>query len=119
MSSLTPKALLIALEQRDGRRSAWTGNESDTLVPQHRANRGMGGRGSLDRLSNLVWLESDLNGLIESDPEWQQVAVARGIKISGHQDPEDVEVRHAVHGLALLTDDGDVIPVGPAVEVWS
>lgn len=119
MSSQTPKALLTALEARDGRRSAWTGNEGDTLVPQHRAGRGMGGRPSLHRLSNLVWLESDINGLIETDPAWQAEAVERGIKISGHADPELTEVRHAVHGLVLLRDDGQVVSVFPAVASWT
>ncbi|NII42274.1 hypothetical protein E9228_002932 [Curtobacterium flaccumfaciens] len=107
MSSQTPAPLLAALEARDGRRSAWTGNESDTLVPQHRQG-GMGGRRSKHRLSNVVWLESSINGEIEADPEMQAEAVRRGIKIGGHDDPELVEVRHAVHGLVLLRDDGGV-----------
>jgi len=113
----TPKALLAALESRDGRRSAWTGNEGDTLVPQHRQG-GMGGRKSKHRLSNVVWLESDINGLIESDPGWQAEAVQRGIKIGGHDDPERVEVRHAVHGLVLLRDDGQIVSAWPASVVW-
>lgn len=118
MSSQTPKALLAALEQRDGRRSAWTGNESDTLVPQHRQG-GMGGRKSKHRLSNVVWLESDINGLIEADPAMQAEAVRRGIKISGHDDPEDVPVEHAVHGLVRLLDGGDVESVWKWPEVTS
>ncbi len=71
-----------ALEERDGRRSAWTGNEGETLVPQHRQG-GMGGRKLKHRLSNVVWLGSEINGLIESDPRWQAEAVQRGIKIGG------------------------------------
>jgi hypothetical protein len=117
MSSQTPKPLLAALEARDGRRSAWTGDESDTLVPQHRQG-GMGGRRGKHRLSNVVWLESDINGLIESDPAMQAEAVRRGIKIGGHDDPELVEVRHAVHGLVLLRDDGQVVPVHPPGSSW-
>lgn len=117
MSSKTPKPLLAALEERDGRRSAWTGNEGDTLVPQHRQG-GMGGRADKHRLSNVVWLESDVNGLIESDPEWQAEALRRGIKISGHADPELTEVQHAVHGMVLLRDDGQVVPVFPGVTSW-
>lgn len=117
MADQTPKVLLEAMEQRDGRRSAWTGNEGDTLVPQHRQG-GMGGRRGKHRLSNVVWLESEINGLIESDPGWQAEAVARGIKIGGHDDPELVEVRHAVHGLVLLRDDGQVVSAWPAPVVW-
>lgn len=118
MADQTPKGLLAALEVRDGRRSAWTGNEGDTLVPQHRQG-GMGGRRMKHRLSNVVWLESDINGEIESDPEMQAEALRRGIKISGHDDPELVEVRHAVHGFVLLRDDGQVVPVYPAVASWA
>lgn len=103
----TPKPLLKALNVRDGHRSAWTGDDVDTLVPQHRQG-GMGGRRNKHRLSNVVWLESDINGLIESDPVWQAEALARGIKISGFDDPRHVPILHAVHGRALLGDDGSV-----------
>ncbi len=105
MADQTSKALLLALDERDGRRSAWTGNEGDTCVPQHRQG-GMDGRATTHHLSNVVWLESDINGLIESDPEWQYEALKRGIKISGYANPELAEVRHAVHGLVLLRDNG-------------
>jgi len=101
----TPKALLKALDKRDGHRSAWTGNTDDTLVPQHRQG-GMGGRRNKHRLSNTVWLESSINGWIESDPEWQAEAVRRGIKVSGFSEPSLVPIHHAVHGLVLLDDAG-------------
>jgi hypothetical protein len=114
MSSYTPKPLLAALLKRDGARSAWTGRESETLVPQHRSNRGMGGRPSAHRLSNLVWLESEINGLIEADRGWQAEAIARGIKISLFDDPQTVPVVHAIWGKVLLFDDGDIQPVGGA-----
>jgi hypothetical protein len=107
-------AQMKALRERDGNRSAWTGQESETLVPQHRANRGMGGRRSLNRLSNAVLIESDINGAIESDPAMQAEAVRRGIKIGGHVDPSTVPVEHAVHGLVLLDDAGAVTSVGEA-----
>lgn len=103
----TPKALLKALEARDGHRSAWTGNDTDTLVPQHRQG-GMGGRKNKHRLSNVVWLESDINGLIESDAEMQAEAIRRGIKVSGFDDPRHVPIVHAIHGRAFLGDDGSV-----------
>lgn len=105
----TPKTLLKALLLRDGHRSAWTGNDVDTLVPQHR-HGGMGGRKSKQRLSVVVWLESDINGLIESDSVWQAEAERRGIKISGFEkDPQIVPILHAVHGRCLLQDDGSVV----------
>lgn len=103
----TPKPLLKALEARDGHVSAWTGNDCPELVPQHRQG-GMGGRRGKHRLSNVVWLESHLNGLIESDPAYQAEAVRRGIKVSGFDEPSHVPIHHAVHGLCLLDDDGGV-----------
>lgn len=78
---LTPAQRREALDRRDGHVSAWTGRDDGNLVPQHRANRGVGGSPVLDNISNLVWLEADINGLIESDPAWQAEALARGIKV--------------------------------------
>jgi hypothetical protein len=114
----TPKPLLRQLEQRDGHVSAWTGEDVPELVPQHRQG-GMGGRKSKQRLSNVVWLESIINGLITSDAEWQAEAVRRGIAISLHADPLMVPVEHAVHGLVLLDDDGGWERLAPAeVAEW-
>jgi hypothetical protein len=104
----TPKALLKALQTRDEHRSAWTGDDCPELVPQHRQG-GMGGSRFKHRLSNVVWIESSINGLIESDPGMQAEAKRRGIKISQHDNPEHVPIIHAVHGRCLLLDDGTVI----------
>jgi hypothetical protein len=102
----TPKWIIGGLDERDGRRSAWTGVYSETLVPQDRANRGMGGFKGSVRLSNYVWLESWINGLIESDAKWAAEARRRGIKISRYDDPEQAWITHAVHGRVRLLDDG-------------
>ena len=110
----TPKTLLKALDTRDGHRCAWhpPGEcNTETLTPQHRANRGMGGRKSLNRLSNLVWLCSEMNGLIESHAGVAREALERGIKISSHAEPSAVRIRHAVHGLVVLDDDGGITRV--------
>ena len=110
----TPKRLLKALDARDGHQCAWhpVGMcDPDTLTPQHRANRGHGGRPSLHRLSNLVWLCSRLNGAVESDALTAEVARDRGVKVRSHDDPARVPIRHAVHGLVLLTDDGPPTPI--------
>jgi hypothetical protein len=104
----TPKALLRQLEQRDGHACAMCGVDDETLVPHHRANRGIGGRRSLDRLSNLVWLCSLDNGRIESDAGWAAEARALGIKISSHDEPSHVPMIHPRHGRCLLADDGTV-----------
>ncbi|MDQ7877343.1 hypothetical protein Q9R08_05065 [Microbacterium sp. QXD-8] len=98
------------LDKRDGHRCAWTGEESDRLVPQHRAG-GMGGSPSKHRASNVVWLDSIRNGLIESDPELQAEALRRGIKVSKFADTTEVPILHAVHGLVRLNDEGGWEPV--------
>lgn len=103
--SPTPKATLKALELRDGHVCAWNGYDTGRLVPQHRQG-GMGGRKGKHRLSNVVWLDSILNGLIESHPRLQREAIMRGIKVSLHADPTLVPVNHAVHGWVLLDDEG-------------
>ena len=111
-----PVKMLDALDARDGHVSAWTGREyprgsdTDVLVPQHRQG-GMGGRRGKHSLSNLVWLESEINGLIESDANYQLEANLRGIKVSLHGDPRLVPVNHAAHdGEVWLTDDGRAVP---------
>lgn len=106
-----PKKLLAALTARDGHRSAWTGDDNDTLVPQHRQG-GMGGRRGKHDLANLVWLESELNGAIKDDADLQAEAMLRGIAVSIHADPSLVPVRHAVHGIVFLSSDGRAVPVG-------
>jgi hypothetical protein len=99
----TPKALLRALELRDGHVSAWTGEDCPELVPQHRQG-GMGGRRDKHRLENVVWLESSLNGLIESDANLQREAISRGIKVASWHDPKSVPVRFS-DGWYWLTDN--------------
>lgn len=112
----TPRRLLRELDKRDGHRSAWTGIEypkgdDDVLVPQHRQG-GMGGGRSKHRLSNLVWLESDRNGLIEDNAAEAEEARRRGIKISIHANPQHEPITHAVHGRVVLDDQGGVWPEG-------
>jgi hypothetical protein len=91
------------------------GRVDDTLVPQHRANRGMGGRPSLDRPANVIVLCSLMNGLIESDARLAQIANEWGWKISTHEDPADVPVFDAVAGSWWLL--GDDFTRTPAIAV--
>ena len=85
----------------------WHGRDCDqeTLVPQHRANRGIGGYKAGDALSNVVLLCA-YNSLIESDSVIAAEARQLGIKISRYADPRTVPVQHQQHGLVLLDDDG-------------
>lgn len=102
------KALVRKVFERDGNRCAWTGTESDRLVPHHRANRGHGGRPSLNRLSNLILLDSHINGMIESNHEWAAEARRRGVKISSHANPSLEPVWLAWAGWVRLDDFGGV-----------
>lgn len=111
-----PAKVLAKLTERDGHRSAWTGLDVDTLVPQHRQG-GMGGRRGKHSLANLVWLESDLNGAIKDNADLQAEAMRRGIAISIHADPRLVPVEHAVHGEVWLTEDGRAVPTGQEVQL--
>lgn len=61
----------------------------DTLVPQHRINRGMGGSKELDRPANVIVLCSSANGLIESNATWAARARTYGWKLSRSESPEE------------------------------
>lgn len=80
MSDRVPRAQLVALSERDGFVCAWTATTGDRLVPQHRQG-GMGGRPNKHRTENLLWLDSILNGLIESSADLAEIAKAHGIKV--------------------------------------
>lgn len=110
----TPKALLRALEQRDGHVSCWTGEDCPELVPQHRQG-GIGGRRDKHRLENVVWLESSLNSLIESDPGYQRQAVRRGIKVPSWLDPSHVPVEFSDGWFYLHEHDRIPVPRDTAV----
>ena len=101
------KALLAQLRARDGDVCAWSGVETDTLVPHHRANRGAGGFKGADRLSNLVLVDSIANGRFEAD--LQDKAKLLGFKISRYADPESIPLFHKVGGWVMWKDDGSEI----------
>lgn len=63
------------------------GTSNDTLIPQHRANRGMGGSKSKNNPANIIVLCSYANGLLESSANWQAFAKQYGWKLESWQDP--------------------------------
>lgn len=67
--------------ERDGYRCYHCGT-TETLVPQHRLNRGMGGSKRLNLPSNLITLCSAFNGLVEADTEAAALAKAMGWKLT-------------------------------------
>lgn len=83
MANRTPAIAILALDRRDairGRACVLSAVQSDRVVPQHRQG-GMGGRANKHRLPNLLWIDSILNGLIETDAEWAKLALAWGVKV--------------------------------------
>lgn len=77
----------------------------DTYVPQHRANRGMGGSKLLDRPANVIVMCSELNGLIESNADLAVLARAFGWKLERWQVPEEVPIYDRATGQWWLLDN--------------
>lgn len=118
MPDATPYSVIRALDERDGHACAWLGYDTGRLVPQHRQG-GMGGRANKHRMSNVVWLDSIINGLIESDPGFQAEAKRRGIKIPLGADPEAVSIDHEVHGCVYLIDVAPFVLPAPQEPRWA
>lgn len=80
--------------------------ETEAIAPNHRANRGMGGKNSrAERPSNLVVICSILNGQIEADHRWAQMAKDYGWKLESWEDPLTVPVMNFNIGKWVLLDD--------------
>ena len=79
--------------------------QEDTLVPNHRAGRGMGGSRVLDRPANVLVMCSRMNNLIESDPKLAAVAREYGWKLSRWQVPEDEPFYDLATGTWNLIDN--------------
>ena len=77
---------------RDFGRCWHCGLDDDTLVPQHRAGRGMGSVKSRHTPSNIIVLCSWMNGAIESDHRQADFAKRQGWKLQSWQDPLNVPV---------------------------
>jgi len=83
----------------------------DTLVPQHRLGRGMGGKSkTADRVSNIIVFCSKANGLLESSSTLAQMGRDYGWKLQTGQDPATTPVYD--NGVWwLLTDDFKRFPI--------
>jgi hypothetical protein len=77
----------------------------ETYVPQHRANRGMGGSKLLDRPANVIVMCSGLNILIETDADLAAQARAYGWKLERWQVPEEVPIYDRASGEWWLLDN--------------
>jgi hypothetical protein len=80
------------------------GTTGPELIPQHRANRGMGGSKSRNRPSNIIAFCSLGNGLMESNATFASLARSYGWKILSYQDPSKTPVRLS-DGWYLLDDN--------------
>ena len=99
---MTPKQFAKYLD-RDG--SCYHCGDVETAVPNHRANRGIGGSRKRDHPANIIVLCSEVNGLIESDALWASKAREYGWKLNSWDDPFWVPVFDAVWGVWWLLDD--------------
>lgn len=81
------------------------GRIDDTLVPQHRINRGMGGSKLLDTPSNLIVLCSAANTLMESDAGFRERALLCGWKLERFKFPSSTPLFDFVKGDWFLIDD--------------
>lgn len=91
--------------ERDYYACVHCGIDNDTLVPNHRAGRGMGSVKSRNRPSNIVTICSYYNGLIEADADAAQEAIARGWRLASWQDPEMTPVWYAHRNRWMYLDD--------------
>jgi hypothetical protein len=79
--------------------------DTETLVPNHRANRGFGSPKSLGKPSNILVLCSLMNGLIESDAEAAKTARRYGWKISKYDNPAEKPYYDLIAGRWFLLGD--------------
>ena len=92
---------------------------TETLIPHHRANRGMGGSKERDVPSNIVLLCAEANARLESDWRFASYGRKMGWKVSTHGDPKMRAVFHAgFDEWRVLLDDWTFIQaVGYGVEL--
>ena len=109
------KAILMTVTEKEFRKylardshCLHCGLEDDTLVPQHRVNRGAGGSKAkrLSNASNIITLCAYFNYLIEASSDAAVTAQHHGWKLSTWQNPLEVTVYDYVSGnWYLLLDD--------------
>lgn len=100
---MNPKAFQKFLDRDLG--CAHCGIIDDTLIPNHRQNRGFGGSKERNKPSNIVVLCSAFNGLIEANADAAALAQAHGIKLMSWQDPESEPIYYAAESAWYLLDN--------------
>ena len=89
----------------------------DTLVPQHRRSRQMGGSKLLDKPSNIIVLCSEANGLLESNAKFAELGRKFGWKLERWQEPESTPV-YMGNGWYLLDNDYNTRQVEVDIEYF-
>jgi len=120
------KAILMTVTEKEFRKylardshCLHCGLQDETLVPQHRVNRGAGGSKAkrLSNASNIITLCAYFNYLIEASSEAAVTAQAYGWKLKTWQNPLEVTVYDYVSGnwYLLLNDFTRTIGKPPAI----
>lgn len=99
------KQKMLIFERDDWECVPHAGGCGGDLVAHHRANRGMGGCGSADRVSNGLTVCSGWNFLVEADARVAEVARSRGWKISKALPPDKIPVFYPESDELFLLDD--------------
>lgn len=103
MAALT-KAQFAKYLSRD--RHCWhCGSTDDTLVPHHRANRGMGGSKLRHRPANIIVMCAAINSAMESDASVALAADKYGWKIASWEDPTKRPIFDRTKQLWFYLDD--------------
>lgn len=82
------------------------GSDGEDLVPQHRLNRGAGGKNAkAAQPSNIIVLCSFANGLAESDAGFARICQDRGWKLHSWQNPETTPVFDVIDDVWYALDN--------------
>lgn len=101
---------------RDGGKCCLCGQPAE--VANHRLNRGMGGRPSLNILENGCALCWACNDLIERDADAAARARRLGVKLEEGQDPRAVPWLSPFYGIPVWSyPNGDLSFVNPLLEI--
>ena len=93
------------LLRRDNEACYHCATDDQTLIPQHRKNRGAGGSKLGDRPSNLITLCSLANSLAESDANFAALCRAYNWKLNSYQDSLKEPVYEMATGKWWRLDD--------------
>lgn len=105
---------------RDGQCVCGCFGREDTLVPQHRINRGMGGSKLLDRPSNIIVMCSLMNSIIESNADAANLAIHYGWKLRRSQKPEEEQFFDmATRQWYLADNEYKRSPAEPPERAWT